>query len=410
MKRVVITGIGAVTPIGNDAESMWESMIAGRHGIAPITHFDTDGFGVSLAAEVKNFDPLLYVSKKDVQRYDPFAVIGASAASQAVDDSEIIGKVKSERIGVYFSTGVGGLATLEKGEDALAKKGPMKVPPFSVPAMIANSAAAYIAMKYNFKGSSFSIATACASSSHAIGEAYRTIRHGYADAIIAGGSDAAVNPIGVASFASCRAITKSDDPDRASIPFDAERNGFVIGEGGGALVLEEYEHAVKRGAKIYAEICGYGTTCDAYHITRPAPDASGASEAVKQALNESMLQSGHIYINAHGTSTKLNDELETMAIKNALGGEMVSQTVISSTKSMTGHLLGGAGAVEAIACIMALRTGIIPPTIGYKVPDSACDLDICPNESRKCKVDLALSNSFGFGGHNACLAFRGVNC
>lgn len=410
MERVVITGIGAVTPIGNDAESMWESMIAGRHGIAPITHFDTDGFGVSLAAEVKNFDPLLYVSKKDVQRYDPFAVIGVSAASQAVDDSEIIGKVRAERIGVYFSTGVGGLTTLEKGEGALANKGPLKVPPFSVPAMIANSATAYIAMKYNFKGSSLSIATACASSAHAIGEAYRTIKHGYADAIIAGGSDAAVNPIGVASFASCRAITKSDDPDRASIPFDAERNGFVIGEGGGALVLEEYEHAVKRGAKIYAEICGYGTTCDAYHITRPAPDASGASEAIKQALNESMLQSGYIYINAHGTSTKLNDELETMAIKNALGSELVSQTVISSTKSMTGHLLGGAGAVEAIACIMSLRTGTIPPTIGYKVPDSACDLDICPNESRKCKVDLALSNSFGFGGHNACLAFRGVNC
>ena len=400
MKRVVVTGMGAVTPIGNNVADMWESMINSRHGIAAITHFDTEGYDISLAAEVKNFDPLQYMSKKDIQRYDPFAVLGVGAASQAMEDSQIVGKVSGERLGVYFSTGIGGLVTLEKG--------PSRVPSFSVPAMISNSAAALIAIKYGCKGSCLSISTACASSSHAIGEAYRAIKHGYADAVLAGGSDSVINPIGAASFAACRAVTKSADPDRASIPFDAERTGFVIGEGGGALVLEEYEHAVKRGANIYAEICGYGTTCDAYHITHPLPDGSGAAGAIMQALNEAAPYTERIYINAHGTSTRLNDSLETAAIKKALGKYFAYKAVISSTKSITGHLLGGAGAVEAIACIMALRTDIIPPTAGYSVPDPDCDLDICPNEARACKVDLALSNSFGFGGHNACLAFKGV--
>lgn len=408
MKRVVVTGIGAVTPIGNNVADMWESMINSRHGIAPITRFNADDFDISLAAEVKNFDPLQYMSKKDAQRYDPFAVLGVGAASQAMEDSQIVGNIDSERLGVYFSTGIGGLVTLEKGETALLEKGPSRVPSFSVPAMIANSAAALIAMKYSCKGSCFSISTACASSSHAIGEAYRAIKHGYADAVLAGGSDSVINPIGAASFAACRAVTKSNDPERASIPFDAERSGFVIGEGGGALVLEECEHAVTRGAKIYAEICGYGTTCDAYHITHPLPDGSGAAGAIIQALKEAAPYTERIYINAHGTSTKLNDSLETAAIKKALGRYFAYKAVISSTKSMTGHLLGGAGAVEAIACIMALRTDIIPPTIGYSVPDPDCDLDICPNEVSNCKVDMALSNSFGFGGHNACLAFKGV--
>lgn len=408
MNRVVITGMGAVTPIGNTVTEMWDSMMRGKHGIAPITHFDTEGFATKIAAEVKEYDPTLYMEKKDANRYDPFTVLGIGAASQAVEDSGIAGHIYPERFGVYFSSGVGGLTTLEKGERALIQKGPLRVPPFSVPGMIANSAAALIAIKYCCLGSCLSIATACASSGHAIGEAYRAIKHGYADAIVAGGSDAAINPIGVAAFNACKALTTSINPDRASIPFDGERSGFVMGEGGGALILEEYEHAVSRGARIYAEICGYGTTCDAFHITRPAPDADGGTRAIRQALAESHTDTERIYINAHGTSTKLNDEIETLAIKQSLGEELAYKAVVSSTKSMTGHLLGGAGAVEAIACIKALQTGYIPPTVGYKVPDAACDLDICPNEARKMKIDLALSNSLGFGGHNSCLAFREV--
>lgn len=408
MKRVVITGMGAVTPIGNTVADMWENMILGKHGIAPITHFDTEGFATKIAAEVKNYDPALYMDKKNINRCDPFTILGIGAASQAVEESGIIGHVDPERFGVYFSSGIGGLTALEKGERALIQKGSLRVPSFSVPAMISNSAAAFIAIKYHCLGSCLSIATACASSGHAIGEAYRTIKHGYADAVIAGGADADINPIGVAAFNACKALTTSDNPDRASIPFDKERNGFVMGEGGGALIMEEYEHAVKRNAKIYAEICGYGTTCDAFHITRPSPDADGGARAIRQAMEESHTDTERIYINAHGTSTKLNDEIETLAIKRGLGEYLAYKAVVSSTKSMTGHLLGGAGAVEAIVCIKALQTGYIPPTIGYKVSDTACDLDICPNKARKTEIDLALSNSLGFGGHNSCLAFRKV--
>lgn len=406
MRKVVITGMGAVTPIGNNVADMWDSMIHGRHGIDEITHFDTSDIPIKLSAEVKGYDASEYMSKKDMNRYDPYTVFGIGAASQAADSSKIIGNVDPERIGVYFSSGIGGLTTLEKAERALLKDGPQKVSPFAVPAMIANSAAALIAIKYNCLGSCLSVSTACASSAHAIGEAYRAIKDGYMDAAIAGGADAVINPIGAASFNACRALTKSTEPDRASIPFDAERNGFVIGEGGGAVVLEEYEHAKQRGAKIYAEICGYGTTCDAFHITHPAPDANGAARAVKQAVQECGIDTEYIYINAHGTSTKLNDELETLAIKKALGKSAARKAIVSPTKSMTGHLLGGARAVEAVVSVMALREGIIPPTIGYKVKDDKCDLDICPNIVRKAKVELALSNSFGFGGHNACLAFK----
>ncbi|MGN1115590.1 MAG: beta-ketoacyl-ACP synthase II, partial [Candidatus Ornithomonoglobus sp.] len=406
MRRVVITGMGAVTPIGNNVSDMWNSMISSRHGIGRITHFDTDGFENVLAAEVKSYDASEYMSKKDAGRYDAYTLFGIGAASQAAESSGIAGKIDPERIGVYFSSGIGGLTTLEKGERALLNMGANKVSPFAVPAMIANSAAALTAIKYNCLGSCLSISTACASSAHAIGEAYRAVKDGYLDAVIAGGADAAINPIGVASFNACRALTKSTDPDRASIPFDAERSGFVIGEGGGALVLEEYEHAKKRGAEIHAEICGYGSTCDAFHITRPSPDADGAARAIKQAADESGINTGYIYINAHGTSTKLNDELETLAIKKGLGEELAYKAVISSTKSMTGHLLGGAGAVGAIAAVMALRTGIIPPTAGFRIKDEACDLDICPNTARKARIELALSNSFGFGGHNSCLAFK----
>lgn len=408
MKRVVITGMGAVTPIGNNVADMWNSMISGKHGIAPITHFDTSGFETTLAAEVKDCDYTAYLSKKEIAHYDDFTVLGVCAASQAMEDSDITANIDPERLGVYFSSGIGGLTTLEKGERALLQSGPSKVSPFSVPAMISNSAAALIAIKYNCLGSCIAISTACASSAHAIGEAYRAIKHGYADAILAGGSDSTINPIGIASFNACRALTTTTSPDRASIPFDADRTGFLMGEGSGAVVLEEYEHAVKRGAKIYAEICGYGTTCDAFHITRPATDAGGAARAINQAFTEAVVNTDKIYINAHGTGTKLNDKIETLAIKKGLGNELAYKAIVSSTKSMTGHLLGGAGAVEAIASIMAIRTGIVPPTVGYKTSDPDCDLDVCPNTARNTKIELALNNSMGFGGHNSCLAFKGV--
>lgn len=407
MRRVVITGMGAVTPIGNDVKSMWEGLINGRHSIAPITHFDTKGYPSRLAAEVKSYDPTLYMKRKDAQRYDPYTLFGVGAAAQAMEDSGIADDTDPERIGVYFGSGIGGLTTLEKGERMLLERGPAKVSPFSVPAMISNSAAALIAIKYGCLGPCMSVVTACASSAHAVGEAYRAVVHGYADAMIAGGADAAINPIGVASFIACRALTRAEDPNRASIPFDAERGGFVMGEGGGVLVLEEYEHAKKRGAMIYAELCGYGSTCDAYHITRPKPDGSGAARAIRQAINEAGTGNERVYINAHGTGTKLNDETETLAIKSALG-TAAYDAVISSTKGAMGHLLGGAGAVEAIVAVMALRTGIIPPTVGYKISDPACDLDVCPNDAKEYKAELVLSNSIGFGGHNSCLAFREV--
>lgn len=323
-----------------------------------------------------------------------------------MEDSGIIGSVAPERIGVYFSSGVGGLTTLENGVRTLADKGPSRVSPFAVPAMIANTAGGLIAIKYDCRASCMSIITACASSTNAIGEAYRAIGYGHADAIIAGGSDSAINPIGLASFDACRALSKSQDADRASIPFDDDREGFIMGEGGGALVLEEYNHARKRNARIYAEICGYGSTCDAFNIVAPSPDAEGAARAISLALEGVKAVPGRIYINAHGTSTRKNDEMETLAIKKALGEQLAYDSLVSSTKSMTGHLLGGAGAVEAIISILALNRKHVPPTAGYRKADPLCDLDICANESREADVKLALSNSFGFGGHNSCIAFR----
>ncbi len=384
MRRVVITGMGAVTPIGNDVPSMWDSMMNSRHGIAPITLFDTTNFASTLAAEVKDFDSSLYMNGRDNARYDRFALFGVGAASQAVEDSGVISTVDPTRIGVYFSSGMGGFGSLVHGNAELESKGSAFVPPFTVPATMTNSAAAYLAIKYNCKNACMSIATACASSADAIGEALRAIRHGYADVIIAGGCDAVITPVGVASFITCKALSRASDPDRASIPFDAERSGFIMGEGGGAFVLEEYEHAVSRGAKIYAEVAGYAATCDAFHITRPNSDADAATRAMRGAIAESGLpESGAIYVNAHGTSTKLNDEIETLAIKQALGETRAYKSYVSSTKSMTGHLLGGAGAVEAVASVMALNTGMVPPTVGYRTPDPACDLNIGPNNPRK---------------------------
>ena len=409
MRRVVVTGMGAITPVGHTVDSLWEALLAGRHGIAPITHFDTTEYKAKLAAEVKDFNPTDYMEKAEVMRSDRYAQLGMAAAVQAVEQSGIIGKIEPERIGVYFATGIGGLLTMEEQQTKLLEKGPRKVSPYYVPMMIANMCAGMIAIRYNCKGAALPQVTACASGSNAIGEALRAIRHGYADAIITGGAEASIARIGVAGFVNMKALSTSEDPNAASLPFDARRAGFVIAEGGASLVLEEYEHAKARGAEIFGEVCGYGSTCDAYHITAPRPDAEGGSRAMADALKEADYDGKElVYVNAHGTGTPLNDVCETKAIKIALGEEQAKKCHISSTKSMTGHMLGAAGAVEAIASILALRDGVIPPTINLLEQDPECDLDYTPNQSVKVQADIAISNSLGFGGHNACLAFRRV--
>lgn len=409
MRRVVVTGMGAITPVGNTVDSLWEALLAGRHGIAPITCFDTTEYKAKLAAEVKDFNPTDYMEKAEVMRSDRYAQLGMAAAVQAVEQSGIIGKIEPERIGVYFATGIGGLLTMEEQQTKLLEKGPRKVSPYYVPMMIANMCAGMIAIRYNCKGAALPQVTACASGSNAIGEALRAIRHGYADAIITGGAEASIARIGVAGFVNMKALSTAEDPNAASLPFDARRAGFVIAEGGASLVLEEYEHAKARGADIFGEVCGYGSTCDAYHITAPRPDAEGGSRAMADALKEADYDGKEqVYVNAHGTGTPLNDVCETKAIKIALGEEQAKKCHISSTKSMTGHMLGAAGAVEAIASILALRDGMIPPTINLLEQDPECDLNYTPNQSVKVQADIAISNSLGFGGHNACLAFRRV--
>ena len=409
MRRVVVTGMGAITPVGNTVDSLWEALLAGKHGIAPITHFDTTEYKAKLAAEVKDFNPTDYMEKSEVMRSDRYAQLGMAAAVQAVEQSGIIGKIEPERIGVYFATGIGGLLTMEEQQTKLLEKGPRKVSPYYVPMMIANMCAGMIAIRYNCKGAALPQVTACASGSNAIGEALRAIRHGYADAIITGGAEASIARIGVAGFVNMKALSTSEDPNAASLPFDARRAGFVIAEGGASLILEEYEHAKARGAEIFGEVCGYGSTCDAYHITAPRPDAEGGSRAMADALKEADYDGKElVYVNAHGTGTPLNDVCETKAIKIALGEEQAKKCHISSTKSMTGHMLGAAGAVEAIASLLALRDGVIPPTINLLEQDPECDLNYTPNQSVKVQADIAISNSLGFGGHNACLAFRRV--
>lgn len=408
MRRVVVTGLGAVTPIGNDVASTWESMCAGKHGITPITKFDTTGFKATLAAEVKDFDPLQYMERSEVRRNDMSTIFAVAAADQAMKDSDLMGKIDPERLGCYFSTGVGGINVAVTEQEKLVKKGPGRVSPYGITMLMPNSPAGEVSIHFNAQGPSFGIVSACASSNHALGEAYRAIAHGYADAIIAGGSEAAIIPVTVAAFTSCMALTKTDDPDRASIPFDAERSGFVMGEGGACLILEEYEHAKARGAKIYAEFCGYGATSDAHHITAPDPEANGGSRAIRDAFQQAGVETEKIYINAHGTSTPMNDKIETLAIKKALGEELARKVMISSTKSMTGHMLGAAGAVEALASVLAIYNGVVPPTAGLKVADPNCDLDYVPNVKRETEVEVALSASLGFGGHNACIAFKKV--
>lgn len=409
MRRVVVTGMGIISPIGNTIKDFWGNLIIGKHGIAPITKFDTAEYKAKLAAEVKSFNARDYMEKSDMLRSDLYAQFALAAACQAVDESGVIGTLPSERIGVYFGTGIGGMQTITDEIDELRSRGPRRVSPYFVPMMIANMASGLIAIRFGCKGAAMPSVTACASGANAIGEALRAIRHGYADAVIAGGAEAAITECGVAGFINMQALSVSDDADAASLPFDRRRGGFVIGEGGAALVLEEYEHAVRRGANIYGELCGYGSTCDAYHITAPRPDAEGGSRAMLDALTEANYAvTEKVYVNAHGTGTPLNDVAETLAIKKAFGEKKAKEVLISSTKSMTGHMLGAAGAAEAIVCLKVLGEGKIPPTINLTEPDPECDLNYIPCKTVNANIHLALSNSLGFGGHNACLAFRKV--
>jgi len=409
MNRVVVTGLGAITPLGNDILSFWEGLMAGRCAIGPITKFDTTEHKAKLAAEVKNFDPREYMDKAELSRSDLYTQYAVAAACQAVADSEIAGKVAPERFGVYMGTGIGGISTFIVEHTKLIEKGPRRVSPLFVPMMIANIASGVIAIRFSCQGPNMPAVTACASGANAIGEAARLIRHGYADAMIAGGSEAPINPLSVAGFANMQALSTAEDPATACLPFDARRTGFVMGEGAAAVVLEEYNHARKRGAKIYAELAGYGCTCDAYHITAPEPSSEPAARAIMQALGEAgCAPDDKIYINAHGTGTPYNDKAETQAIKKALGEEIAKNTPVSSTKSMTGHMLGAAGAAEAVATVLALKNEVIPPTIGLTCPDPECDLDYVPLVKREYNFNLGLSLSLGFGGHNVCLAFRKI--
>ena len=408
-RRVVVTGMGAVSPVGNDVQTSWENLISGVHGIGPITRFDTTEYKAKLAAEVKDFDARKYMEKAETLRTDLYAQYALASACQAVEESGVLGTVDPERFAVYFGTGIGGINTFSREYKKLLDRGPSRVSPYFIPMLIANMGAGMIAIRFNCQGPALPAVTACASGSNAIGEAVRAIRHGYADVVISGGAEASINECGVAGFVNMQALSVSEDPDAASLPFDKRRAGFIIGEGAAAVVLEEYEHAVKRGAKIYGEVCGYGSTCDAYHITAPLPDAAGGARAMKQALEEAgYTGEERLYINAHGTGTPLNDAGETIAVKTALGEEKARQAYVSSTKSMTGHMLGAAGAMEAVVCLKVLETGIIPPTLNLLEPDPACDLNYVPNQAVKAEVDLCLSNSLGFGGHNACLPFRKV--
>jgi len=406
MKRVVITGMGVISPVGNTIDTFWNALLAGKCGIDFITKFDTADFKVKIAAEVKDFDPTLYMEKGEARKNDLFTQYALGAAHQAMEDSGIAGSIDPFRLGTYIGSGVGGLNTLGNEYEKYMAGGPRKVSPFFIPMMIANMASGAVAIRYGARGPSLPVVTACATGTQAIGEAFRAIKHGYADAIIAGGAEAAITPIAIAGFTSCMALCTRNIPSEASIPFDVRRDGFVMGEGAGILVLEEYEHAKARGAKIYGELNGYGNTCDASHVTAPDPAGAGAAAAIRGAIAEAHAENAeNIYINAHGTSTLLNDKTETLAIKLALSPEKAYKALVSSTKSMTGHMLGAAGAVEAIVALLALKNGMVPPTIGYREADPACDLNYVPNQAVKASLDLALSTSLGFGGHNACIVF-----
>ena len=406
-RRVVITGLGAITPIGNSVEEVWEGIENKRCGINKITAFETDTFKTKLAAEVKNYDPANYLEPKQSRKLDRVSQFALIAAKEAVNQSGINSQnTDMNKVGVFVGTGIGGLITIQKQCEINFEKGNNRVSPMFIPSGIVNMPSGNIAIEFGFKGESMSPVTACSSSTHAIGEAYKSIKHGYEDVIIAGGTEASICPVGIAGFENMKALSFSEDLNRASIPFDKERSGFVMGEGSGILVLEELEHAKKRGAKIYAEVIGFGSTTDAYHITSPCPDGEGGANAMIRAIEDAKIKAEDVnYINAHGTSTYLNDLIETMAIKKALG-ESSNTVMVSSTKGNTGHLLGAAGAVEAIICVKALENGVVPPTINYKEKDEECNLDVVPNEPRKAQINVAMSNSLGFGGHNASIILK----
>ena len=407
-RRVVITGLGAITPIGNNAKEFWQGIKDGKCGIDKITKFDTTDFKVKLAAEVKGYNPEDYFDKREANRLDKFSQYAMIAAREAWKDSGLNKETENmEQVGVIIGSGIGGIETIEKEHGKCMVKGPERGSPMYIPMGISNMATGNVAIDIGAKGESIAMVTACASGTHCIGESFRMIKHGYQDVVLAGGTEAGITPLGIAGFANIKALTKTEDRLRASIPFDKERSGFVMGEGAGVIVLEELEHALARGAKIYAEMVGYGATSDAYHITSPAPGGEGGARAMKIAMKEGNVKPEEItYINAHGTSTHLNDACETQAVKTALGEECAKKVMVSSTKGHTGHLLGAAGGVEAIVCAKSIQEGFVPATINYKVPDEECDLDVVPNEGRKVDVKYAMSNSLGFGGHNSTILLK----
>ena len=408
MRRVVVTGVGAVTPVGNTAEEFWAALIQGKSGIGPVTRFDASPLPTRIAGELKGFDPLRYIDKKDDRKLDPFLKYAIACAAMAVEDAGLnVERVDRTRFGVLVGSGIGGITTLLETHKVLLEKGPDRVSPFFIPMLIINMASGLISMRFGARGPNSSVVTACATGNHAIGDAMRIIQRNDADVMIAGGSEAIILPLTFAGFCQMKAMsTRNDDPGRASRPFDATRDGFVCGEGGGLLVLESLDHALARDARIYAEVVGYGMTGDAHHMTAPDPEADGASRAMSLALRDAGVEPSSVgYINAHGTSTLYNDKSETMAIKRVFG-DHARKLAVSSTKSMTGHLLGAAGGIEAIATAFAIHHGILPPTINYETPDPDCDLDYVPNQARKQDVEIALSNAFGFGGTNATLVLR----
>jgi len=406
--RVVVTGVGALTPVGNTADELWSALIQGRSGIGPITKFDSTGYPTRIAGEVKNFDPLVYVDKKEARRLDPYLQYAVASAVMAVEDAALdTGKVAGERFGVLIGSGIGGITTLLETHKTLLEKGPDRVSPFFVPMMIVNMASGLVSMRFGAKGPNSAVVTACATGNHAIGDSFKVIQRGDADVMIAGGAEAIIVPLTIAGFCSMKAMsTHNDEPTKAMRPFDANRDGFVCGEGAGVVVLESLEHALRRDARIYAEIIGYGLTGDAHHMTAPDPEGDGAARAMAASLRDAGVDVSAVgYVNAHGTSTPYNDKFETIAIKRVFG-DHARRLAVSSTKSMTGHMLGAAGGVEAIATSLALHHGVLPPTINCETPDPDCDLDYVPNQARKQQVEIAISNAFGFGGTNATLAFR----
>jgi 3-oxoacyl-[acyl-carrier-protein] synthase II len=407
-RRVVITGVGALTPVGNTAEEFWASLQQGRSGIGPITKFDATDYPTRIAGEIRNFDEAKYIDKKESRRLDPYLKYAIATSAMAVEDAALDpAKIDATRFGVLIGSGIGGITTLIEGEDVRKTKGFDRVSPFVIPMLIVNMAPGLVSMRFGAKGPNTSIVTACASGNHAIGDAARLIERGDADVMIAGGAEAIIVPLTIAGFCSMKAMsTRNDEPEKASRPFDAARDGFVCGEGAGIVILEALEHAVRRDARIYAEVVGYGMTADAHHMTAPDPEGDGATRAMQLALNDAGIAPSAIgYINAHGTSTPYNDKFETIAIKRVFGDD-ARRLAVSSTKSMTGHLLGAAGGIEAVATVLALHHGLLPPTINYETPDPECDLDYVPNQARKVDVEYAMSNAFGFGGTNATLAFR----